>query len=134
MRSTLKMLTLGLVTASSLLMTQTFAAPSKASKATDENIDVSQETISLDEIATVYNLSLVCPSLIHSRDSSKFQHNYNIELKKVLPNEANPKEAVKQLSKRQDFKVALKQIQADSKRFGDKENKEMCQEVVDYKY
>lgn len=132
MRMTLKMLSISLISASSFLMTQSFAAPNKA--ASEENIDVTQEQISLDEIATVYNLSLICPSLIDNKDSKKFNHNYDIELKKVLPNETNPQEAIKQLSKQKDFKNSLKQIQAESKRFGDKENKEMCQEVVDYNY
>lgn len=132
MRMSFKMLTLSLISASSFLMTQTFAAPNKA--ASEENIDVTQEQISIGEIATVYHLSLICPSLIDDKDSKKFKHNYDIELKKVLPNEANPQEAIKQLSKQKEFKTSLKQIQADSKRFGDKENKEMCQEVVDYNY
>ena len=132
MRMSFKMLTLSLITASSFLMTQTFAAPNKA--ANEENIDVTQEQISMGEIATVYNLSLMCPSLIDDKDNNKFKHNYDIELKKVLPNEANPQEAIKKLSKQKDFKTSLKQIQADSKRFGDKENKEMCQEVIDCNY
>jgi len=93
MYSTVKILTLSLITASSFLMSQTFAAPSKSAQVTnEENIDVTQEKISLNEIATVYNLSLLCPSLIDSKDNNKFKHNYNIELKKVLPNESNPLE------------------------------------------
>lgn len=133
MRMTLKMLTLSLISASSLFMAHAYAAPSKVTSSND-NIDVTQEEIYTDEIATVYNLSLICPALLQEKDSEKFNKNYAIELKKVLPNEKNPQEAIKRISKQKDFKVSLKQIQADAKQFGDKENTKMCQEVADYNY
>lgn len=133
MRMTLKKLTLSLISASCLLASPAFAASDKKAKAVhEENIDVSQDQISLEEIATVYNLSKLCPSLVD--DKTKFEKAYEIELKKVLPNEANPKTAVQSLVKQSDFKQKLKEVQNASAKFSKKENTEMCQEVADYRY
>lgn len=131
MHMSLKMLSISLISASTFLITPAFAA-SKKVPAQEQNIDVSQDQASLEEIATVYNLSKLCPSLV--KDKATFEKAYDVELKKVLPNEANPKTFVQTLAKQKDFQLKLKDVQKASAKFSKKENAEMCQEVADYRY
>ena len=131
MRLTLKILTLSLISASTLLITPAFAASNKT-QSHEQNIDISQEKASLEEIATVYNLSKLCPSLV--KDKATFEKAYNVELKKVLPDQSNPKTYMQSLVKQKDFQQKLKDVQKASSKFSKKENTEMCQEVADYRY
>lgn len=120
-----------MISATGTLMTTAFAAPNKTTSQ-EENIDVSQERVSLEEIATVYNLSKLCPSLV--KDKAQFEKAYQVELKKVLPNEAQPKNYVQNLAKQADFQQKLKDVQASTAKFSNKENTEMCQEIADFRY
>ncbi len=131
MHMTLKMLSISLISVSFLAISPAFAA-SKKTQTEDQNIDVSQDQASLEEIATVYNLSKLCPSLV--KDKATFEKAYDVELKKVLPNESNPKTFVQTLAKQKDFQLKLKDVQKASSKFSKKENAEMCQEVADYRY
>lgn len=131
MHMSLKMLSIGLISVSSFLITPAFAA-SKKNQTQEQNIDVSQSQASLEEIATVYNLSKLCPSLV--KDKLTFEKAYDVELKKVLPNEADPKTYVQTLAKQKNFQAKLKEVQKASAKFSKKENTEMCQEVADYRY
>lgn len=131
MHKTFKMFAVAIITASGALMTTAFAASNKTTDQ-EENIDVSQERASLEEIATVYNLSKLCPSLV--KDKAQFEKAYAIELKKVLPNEAQPKSYVQNLAKQADFQKKLKEVKASTAQFSTKENTEMCQELADYRY
>lgn len=131
MHKTFKMFAIAMISATGTLMTTAFAAPNKTTSQ-EENIDVSQERVSLEEIATVYNLSKLCPSLV--KDKAQFEKAYQVELKKVLPNETKPKNYVQNLAKQADFQQKLKDVQASTAKFSDKENTEMCQEIADYRY
>ena len=129
MRNTLKTFALGIL-ASSLTLTPYAFAKDKKVDTSSENIDVTQQTVTQEELATVFTLSEVCPAFI--KDKKKFDKAYTAELKKLLPNEKNPIEAVNKLSQQANFKKALKEARDVNKKAGEKENKEMCQQVVDF--
>ncbi|MBJ8450970.1 MCR_0457 family protein [Acinetobacter bereziniae] len=129
MRMTLKMLTLSLVSASGLFMTHAFAAPKDAASH-EQNIEVTQQQVSKEELAAIYVLSDICPSLI--KTDAAFDKGFNLLLKDYMPNDKNPKEALKTLAKQKDFQRALKEAKADAKKAGDTENTAICNDISRY--
>lgn len=95
-----------------------------------ENIEVTQQTVTKDELAAIYVLSEVCPSLVPQDD--KFNAGYNSLLKDYLPNEKNPDSALKNIVKQNAFKPALEQARLDAKTAGDQGNQKVCNDIKDY--
>ena len=122
-------LSVGLISASFAFVPTAFA---EKTKATDikENIDVTQQSVTKDELAAIYVLSEVCPALVKQDD--QFNAGYSKLLKDYLPNEKTPETALKSLVKQSSFKDALKQARHDAKTAGDKGNKQVCEDVKDY--
>ena len=125
MRAIFKMLLIGTMTAGSLALSPAFAAD-------EEQIEVSADQISLDEVATVYYLSKLCPPLVD--DKKKFAKAYAVELKNILPNESNPQAAIEKMAKDKDFQQKLTEIAQFADKFGTEENTAMCQEISNYQY
>jgi hypothetical protein len=64
----------------------------------DENIEVTPlQQVTQQELAAIYVLSEVCPSLVS--DQSQFENGYNALAKEYLPQQKNPTEYLKSLSK-----------------------------------
>lgn len=122
-------LSVGLLSASFAFIPTAFA---EKTKATDikENIDVTQQSVTKDELAAIYVLSEVCPSLI--KQDEKFNAGYSKLLKDYLPNEKSPENSLKNLVKQSSFNDALKQARLDAKTAGDKGNRQVCEDVKDY--
>lgn len=123
-----KALSLGLVSAAVALSPMAFAE--KKAEAQTENIDVTQKSITKDELAAIYVLSETCPKLITKDD--KFDAGFNRLLKDYLPQEKQPATALNALMKQSAYQSALKQAQADFKKAGDKVNTQVCNDVKDY--
>lgn len=97
----------------------------------DENIEVTPlQQVTQQELAAIYVLSEVCPSLVS--DQSQFENGYNTLTKEYLPQQKNPTEYLKSLSKEKKFKPILAEAQADAKKAGKAKNQEICKELSTY--
>lgn len=97
----------------------------------DENIEVTPlQQVTQQELAAIYVLSEVCPSLVS--DQNQFENGYNTLAKEYLPQQKNPTEYLKSLSKEKKFKPILAEAQADAKKAGKAKNQEICKELSTY--
>lgn len=97
----------------------------------DENIEVTPlQQVTQQELAAIYVLSEICPSLVS--DQSQFENGYNSLAKEYLPQQKNPTEYLKNLSKEKKFKPILAEAQADAKKAGKAKNQEICKELSTY--
>ena len=97
----------------------------------DENIEVTPlRQVTQQELAAIYVLSEVCPSLVS--DQTQFENGYNTLAKEYLPQQKNPTEYLKSLSKEKKFKPILAEAQADAKKAGKVKNQEICKELSTY--
>ncbi len=97
----------------------------------DENIEVTPlQQVTQQELAAIYVLSEVCPSLVS--DQTQFENGYNTLAKEYLPQQKNPTEYLKSLSKEKKFKPILAEAQADAKKAGKVKNQEICKELSTY--
>ena len=97
----------------------------------DENIEVTPlQQVTQQELAAIYVLSEVCPSLVS--DQNQFENGYNTLAKEYLPQQKNPTEYLKNLSKEKKFKPILAEAQADAKKAGKAKNQEICKELSTY--
>ncbi|MPW43170.1 MCR_0457 family protein [Acinetobacter guerrae] len=117
-----------------LLATTTFAttAFAKDNKAESEKIEVTptSENVTPQELAAIYVLSEVCPSLIGK--DLKFNKAYENLVKAYLNNEPNAVEALNKRAKSKDFQPALKEARADAKKASDDDNRQICDDVRNY--
>ena len=124
--SMFKSLSLGLLTTALMTLSVTHAATQQ-----DENIEVTpNQKITQQELAAIYVLSEVCPSLIKEND--QFKKGYAKLAQEYLPQEQDPVNALQKLSKQKNFKSILAEAKSDAKKAGDVKNKEICQELTTY--
>ena len=124
--SMFKSLSLGLLTTALMTLSVTHAATQQ-----DENIEVTPtQKITQQELAAIYVLSEVCPSLIKEND--QFKKGYAKLAQEYLPQEQDPVNALQKLSKQKNFKSILAEAKSDAKKAGDVKNKEICQELTTY--
>lgn len=124
--SMFKSLSLGLLTTALMTLSVTHAATQQ-----DENIEVTPtQKITQQELAAIYVLSEVCPSLVKEND--QFKKGYAKLAQEYLPQEQDPVSALQKLSKQKSFKSILAEAQSDAKKAGDVKNKEICQELTTY--
>lgn len=121
-----KSLSLGLLTTALMTLSVTHAATQQ-----DENIEVTpNQKITQQELAAIYVLSEVCPSLVKEND--QFKKGYAKLAQEYLPQEQDPVSALQKLSKQKNFKSILAEAKSDAKKAGDVKNKEICQELTTY--
>ncbi|TCM67725.1 hypothetical protein EC844_10719 [Acinetobacter calcoaceticus] len=113
----------------STLIAPAYAASEKA-QSQNENIEVTQQQVTPEELAAIYVLSDICPTLLDK--DAKFDAGLEQLLHDYMPGEKQPLAALKKLSKQSSFKPALKQAQEDAKKAGEKANRDICQDVVNY--
>ena len=124
--SMFKSLSLGLLTTALMTLSVTHAATQQ-----DENIEVTpNQKITQQELAAIYVLSEVCPSLVKEND--QFKKGYAKLAQEYLPQEQDPVSALQKLSKQKNFKSILAEAKSDAKKAGDVKNKEICQELTTY--
>jgi len=124
--SMFKSLSLGLLTTALMTLSVTHAATQQ-----DENIEVTpNQKITQQELAAIYVLSEVCPSLVKEND--QFKKGYAKLAQEYLPQEQDPVSALQKLSKQKSFKSILAEAKSDAKKAGDVKNKEICQELTTY--
>ncbi|MGE8563390.1 MAG: MCR_0457 family protein [Acinetobacter bohemicus] len=124
--SMFKSLSLGLLTTALMTLSVTHAATQQ-----DENIEVTPtQKITQQELAAIYVLSEVCPSLVKENDQLK--KGYAKLAQEYLPQEQDPVNALQKLSKQKNFKSILAEAKSDAKKAGDVKNKEICQELTTY--
>ena len=124
--SMFKSLSLGLLTTALMTRSVTHAATQQ-----DENIEVTPtQKITQQELAAIYVLSEVCPSLVKEND--QFKKGYAKLAQEYLPQEQDPVNALQKLSKQKNFKSILAEAKSDAKKAGDVKNKEICQELTTY--
>ena len=124
--SMFKSLSLGLLTTALMTLSVTHAATQQ-----DENIEVTPtQKITQQELAAIYVLSEVCPSLVKEND--QFKKGYAKLAQEYLPQEQDPINALQKLSKQKNFKSILAEAKSDAKKAGDVKNKEICQELTTY--
>ena len=124
--SMFKSLSLGLLTTALMTLSVTHAATKQ-----DENIEVTPtQKITQQELAAIYVLSEVCPSLVKEND--QFKKGYAKLAQEYLPQEQDPVNALQKLSKQKNFKSILAEAKSDAKKAGDVKNKEICQELTTY--
>ncbi|WP_445115577.1 MCR_0457 family protein [Acinetobacter sp. WZC-1] len=125
----IKLLTVGILASTMTFMPQAFAADKKAQKH-DENIEVTQQQVTQEELAAIYVLSEICPSLV--KKDQKFDQGYSRLVKDYLPDEQHPEAALINLSKQASFKKVLNEARQDAKKAGDKGNLAVCSDVSNY--
>ncbi|WP_130802916.1 MCR_0457 family protein [Acinetobacter ihumii] len=122
---------LSFLIASSTLITatSTFAADKKTDA---EKIEVtpSSDNVTPQELAAIYVLSEVCPTLIGK--DLKFNKAYENLVKAYLNNEPNAVEILKKRVKTKEFQPALKEARADAKKASDDDNRQICDDVRNY--
>ena len=124
--SMFKSLSLGLLTTALMTLSVTHAATQQY-----ENIEVTpNQKITQQELAAIYVLSEVCPSLVKEND--QFKKGYAKLAQEYLPQAQDPVNALQKLSKQKSFKSILAEAQSDAKKAGDVKNKEICQELTTY--
>ena len=108
-----------------------FASAEKQNAAsTAENIDVTQQQVTKDELAAIYVLSEICPKLIKQDD--QFRLGYSRLLKEYMPTEKAAEASLKTLMKQSSYAPALKQARLDAKTAGDQQNIAVCADVKNY--
>ena len=120
---------LSLLIAATVVMPATYAAEKKSST---EKIEVTPmaDNVSDQELAAIYVLSEICPSLIGK--DLKFNTAYENLAQAFL---ANEKDAVKMLNKRakaKDFQVALTEARNDANAASEDDNRQICDDVRNY--
>lgn len=110
-------------------MPATYAAEKKSNT---EKIEVTPmaDNVSDQELAAIYVLSEICPSLIGK--DLKFNTAYENLAQAFL---ANEKDAVKMLNKRakaKDFQVALTEARNDANAASEDDNRQICDDVRNY--
>lgn len=95
-----------------------------------ENIEVTQQKVTKDELAAIYVFSESCPSLVE--EDAAFKAGYQKLLKDYLPNENSPQTTLNNLIKQQDYQQALAQARQDAKNAGDKANQQVCEDIKKY--
>ena len=124
--SMFKSLSLGLLTTALMTVSVTHAATQQ-----EENINVTPtQKITQQELAAIYVLSEVCPSLV--KDDAQFSRGYSKLAQEYLPQEKDAVSALSKLSKEKKFKSILAEARTDAKKAGDSKNKEICQELTTY--
>ncbi len=99
--------------------------------AANENIEVTpSQEITKQELAAIYVLSEICPSMV--KDKAKFNQGYNQLFTEYLPGQKNPVERLNQMVKQSDFRNILAEAQSDAKKAGKKKNQAICNELVSY--
>ncbi len=98
----------------------------------DENIEVTP----LQQVDAARVGCNLCP--IRSLSKSRFQTRVSLKMattlwpKRYLPQQKNPTEYLKSLSKEKKFKPILAEAQADAKKAGKAKNQEICKELSTY--
>ncbi|OAL81543.1 hypothetical protein AY606_02065 [Acinetobacter sp. SFB] len=124
--SMFKSLSLGLLTTAAMTFSVTHAATQQ-----EENIEVTPtQKITQQELAAIYVLSEVCPSLV--KNDAQFEKGYSKLAQEYLPQEKDAVSALSKLSKEKKFKSILTEARSDAKKAGDAKNKEICQEMTTY--
>lgn len=98
--------------------------------AADENIDVTQASVTNEELAAIFVLSEVCPTLDHAGD--QFDQGYAKLVKAYLPNEKKPVAALNTIVQQDKFKAALDEARNDAKKASDADNIQICQDVTNF--
>lgn len=93
-------------------------------------------TVSANELASIrvtkYELALVqvmaeiCPQMLSERQKSQFYEAYGNQLKAFIPSADNPEEILSYLSTQQDYRAVLHNVRSWTKKFPQKENRELC--------
>lgn len=123
-----KTLTIAVVAATGLVMSTAHAA--QANKEQNDNIEVTQQNITPEELAAIYVLSEICPKLIEK--DQKFSNGYQNLLKDYMPNQQNAASALKKMTQQAKFQPILSQARQDAKKAGDQANRDICLDVVNY--
>lgn len=123
-----KSLTIALLASSGLVMSAAFAAD--ANKEQNDNIEVTQQNITPEELAAIYVLSEICPKLIDK--DQNFSNGYQNLLKDYMPNQQNAANTLKQMTQQAKFQPILTQARQDAKKAGDQANRDICMDVVNY--
>lgn len=124
-----KLLSLGILSTSFAMSPFAFAEKQKPAD-TSENIEVTQQQVTKDELAAIFVLSEICPKLTKKDD--QFNSGYSQLLKEYMPTDKTPETSLKSLMKQSSYSPALKQARLDAKNAGDKENTAVCEDVKNY--
>ncbi|ANF81501.1 hypothetical protein A3K93_04385 [Acinetobacter sp. NCu2D-2] len=99
--------------------------------AANDNIDVTpDQQVTQQELAAIYVISEVCPSLVS--DQAKFEKGFNKLAKEYLPSQKNPVQALNQLMKQSTLSPVLVEARNDAKVAGQAKNQAICNELSNY--
>ena len=99
-----------------------------------ENVDVtpSDNQVTQQELAALYVLSDICPSVIDAKAQDKFEQGFGKLLKENMPQVKDPAQTLKALAQDPKFAPILQEAQADAKKAGKAKNQEICKELSTY--
>ena len=122
-------LSLSLLIMSSLATSPVFAADKKTVADKIEVTPISED-VTNEELAAIYVLSEICPSLIGK--DLKFNKAYEKLVKAYSSNEDDAVDVLKKRVKSKDFKAALEEARNDAKAASDNDNLQICDDVRNY--
>ena len=122
-------LSLSLLIMSSLATSPVFAADKKTVADKIEVTPISED-VTKEELAAIYVLSEICPSLIGK--DLKFNKAYEKLVKAYSSNEDDAVDVLKKRVKSKDFKAALEEARNDAKAASDDDNRQICDDVRNY--
>ena len=122
-------LSLSLLIMSSFATSPVFAADKKTVADKIEVTPISED-VTKEELAAIYVLSEICPSLIGK--DLKFNKAYEQLVKAYLSNEDDAVDVLKKRANSKDFKAALKEARNDAKAASDDDNRQICDDVRNY--
>ena len=119
----------------SLLITATVVTPATYAaekKSSTEKIEVTPmaDNVSDQELAAIYVLSEICPSLIGK--DLKFNTAYENLAQAFLANEKDAVKMLNQRAKAKDFQVALTEARNDANAASEDDNRQICDDVRNY--
>lgn len=125
-----KLFTVALLSVSTFFITSTYAETEQSQKQQNENIEVTQQNVTDEELAAIFVLSEICPDM--TKQDEKFTTGYNLLLADYLPGNKKPLETLKNMSKKNQYAATFKEARADAKKAGEQANLEICQDVINY--
>ena len=126
-----KIVKTALCLSSAMLITATWAN-SNTQTETKANIEVNlAQNVTDQELAAIYVLSEICPTLLQTEETEKFQSGYQRFSQEYLENQ-DAVAYLKHISQQSNFQPALTEAKADAQTAGQGKNSEICRELVSY--
>ncbi len=88
--------------------------------------DLASIRVTKYELALVQVMAEICPQMLSGRQKSQFYEAYDNQLRAFIPSADDPEQILNYLSTQQDYRAVLQSMRSWTKKFPQKENRELC--------